>query len=338
MYRSPEYLKVVEEFFDVEHTETRKVLLAIDEADQQAVLASLTHKLYDNIVDRVDDIDFGTIPMTKGDITKLDNYAKLVQCIDTIHDLLVEYKQDTTKNIDVVKEALNNLVERKKLFEKAYALNVELPIVMYNTMALSVISSVSYIITSCIEFIKSPNQESFDLEVDKVALVKTKESLLFTNLQKFNESCRKGQFDSSMEFVIKNNIKNLTGAEIGLVIGGITLIGILLNIIPILRELIFFFYHSRVRVSDYFDIQADLLQMNAHSLEYNKEKEPEEKKRIIAKQMKIVEMFRKVANKLAINSKQSEVNATKEIVSNTKKYRTDEVLDSMPDSAASVLF
>ncbi len=338
MYRSPEYLKIIDEFFDCNHNETRRILLAVDEADQNQVLASLTHKLYDNIVERVDDIDFGTIPDTKGDITKLENYPKLVQCIETITALLKEYKQDTSKNIDIISEALGNIVDRKKLFERAFAYKVELPMIMYSTMSLSVVSSVSFIITSCIEFIKSPNQDTFDVELDKVALLKTKENLLFTNLQKFNESCRKGQFDNAMEFVIKNNIKNLTGAEVGLVIGGITLVGILLNIIPILRELIFFFYYSRVRVSDYFDIQADLLQMNAHSLEYNAEKDVEEKKRIVAKQMKIVELFRKISNKLAINNKQAEVSTTKEITNNTKRYRTDEVLDSIPDSATSSLF
>jgi len=338
MYRSPEYLKAIDEFFDITHNETRKILMNVNEADQNQILASLTHKLYDNIVERVDDIDYGTIPNTKGDITKLENYAKLVQCIETITQLLKEYKQDTSKNIDIVAEALNNIVDRKKLFERAFAYKVELPMIMYSTISLAIISSVSFIITSCIEFIKSPNQDTFDVELDHVALIKTKENLLFTNLQKFNESCRKGQFDSGMEFVIKNNIKNLTGAEVGLVVGGLALIGILLNILPIMRELIFFFYYSRVRVSDYFDIQADLLQMNAHALSYNTEKNQDEKKRIVAKQMKIVEMFRKIANKLAINHKQSEMNTTKEIVNNTKKYRSDEVLDSVPDSATSALF
>ena len=46
------------EFFDITDTETRKVLLAVNEADQNKVLVSLTSKLYDNVVDRIDDIDF----------------------------------------------------------------------------------------------------------------------------------------------------------------------------------------------------------------------------------------------------------------------------------------
>lgn len=336
--RSPEFVSIIDEFFDIEDKETRTVLMNIDEADQNTVLQSLTHKLYDNIVERVDDIDYGELPNTKGDITKLSNYNQLTDCIDTITALLIEYKQDTTKNIDIAAEALNNIVVRKKLFERAYAYNVELPMIMYNTISLSIISSVSYVICACIEFIKSPSSDTFDVELDKVALLKTRDNLLFSNLKKFNDSCRKGQFDQSMEFIIKNNIKNLTGASVGLVVGGLTLLGILLNIIPILRELIFFFYYSRVRVSDYFDIQADLLQMNAQGLEYNNEIDPEKKKKIVNKQMKIVDIFRKISNKLAINNKECEVATSKEIANTTKKYKTNEILDQMPDSAASALF
>ena len=78
--------------------------------------------------------------------------------------------------------------------------------------------------------------------------------------------------------------------------------------------------------------------MNAYNLETNKTDEPEEKKRIAAKQLRIAEFFRKLANKIAIDNKQSEVKATKDIVSSNKKLTSKDVLDSAPDSAASVLF
>ena len=53
---------VITEHFDIHDNKTRKVLLALDETDQSSVLNSLTSKLYDNIVEKVDDIDFGDIP------------------------------------------------------------------------------------------------------------------------------------------------------------------------------------------------------------------------------------------------------------------------------------
>jgi len=54
--------------------------------------------------------------------------------------------------------------------------------------------------------------------------------------------------------------------------------------------------------------------------------------------MKIVDFFRKISNKIAVTAKESEVKATKEITNSNKKYKTDDLLDEIPDSAASALF
>ena len=59
VYRSPEFTKAMNEYFDIQDTKTRKILLAVNEADQNKILTSLTSKLYDNIIDKVDEIDFG---------------------------------------------------------------------------------------------------------------------------------------------------------------------------------------------------------------------------------------------------------------------------------------
>ena len=331
--------KILSENFDIMDTETRKVLVAIDESDQNLVLASLCAKLYDKIVEKVDDIDYGDIPNTKGDITKLSNYDKLVESIEIIQSLLKEFKQDTG-SIDIVDSALKNIKDRKELFEKGFRYNTELPIVVYSTISLSIISSVSFLISTCIEFIKEPNNETFDVVIDKVSLAKSRENLLFRNLEKFNRACDNKQIDQGLEFAIKNASggKGLLGAETGVILGGIALVAIATSIIPITRELIFFFYYTRTRVSDYFDIQADLLQMNAYNVQSSKEMKKEQRDKIAKKQFKIVELFRKIANTLSVEVKGAELSAEKEIQGETKKYKTSEVLKSLPDSAASSLF
>lgn len=339
MTMAQQYNYIIKEYYDITDTETRKILVSVSEADKNQVLSSLTNKLYNDIVDKVDDIDFGTIPMSKGDITKIDNYDRLIQCIATINNIMEEYHQDTKNNIDVINSAIDNLLRRKDLFMKSFQMNLELPMVMYSTIALSIVSSVSFMISSCIEFVKSPSKDSFDVEIDKVALNRTKDNVLFDNLKKFNESCRKGQVDKTIDFVIKNNVKNFTGYEVGLVLSGIALIGIILNIIPILRELIFFFYYSRVKVSDYFEVQADLLQINAYNVESNTTLSKDERTKIVKKQMKIVDTFRKIANTIGIDNKSSEVKATKEIAKTSKeKYKYSDLNDSLPDSVASDIF
>lgn len=338
MINKRDYDIILNEYFDIDHRETRKVMLNINEADQNQVLSALTSKLYDHIVDRVDDIDFGDIPNTKGDITKLDSYQKLVDCVSVMRQLLEEYKQDV-KPIGIIEDAIENVVQRKELFEKAFRYQVELPMITYSTIVLSIISSTSFLVSTCIEFIKIPSQDEFSVILDKVALTKSKSNLLFSNLDKFNTACDKGQIDNCLEVIIKNNMKNLTGVEVGFVVGGVAMAGLLLNIIPILRELIFFFYYSRTRVSDYFDIQADLLQMNAYNLQNNETMKKSERDKIVKKQLKIVELFRKLSNKIAINTKECEVKATKDIVqANKEKVRTTDLMDSIPDSASSALF
>lgn len=338
MINKKDYDTILNEYFDIEHRETRKVMLNINEADQNQVLSALTSRLYDHIVDRVDDIDFGDIPNTKGDITKLDSYQKLVDCVSIMRQLLEEYKQDV-KPIGIIEKAIQNIGARKELFEKAFRYQVELPMITYSTIVLSIISSTSFLVSTCIEFIKIPSQDEFNVILDKVALTKSKSNLLFHNLEKFNTACDKGQIDNCLETIIKNNMKNLTGVEVGFVVGGVAMAGLLLNIIPILRELIFFFYYSRTRVSDYFDIQADLLQMNAYNLQNNETMKKSERDKIVKKQLKIVDLFRKISNKIAINTKECEVKATKDIVqSNKEKARTTDLMDSIPDSASSALF
>lgn len=337
MINRNDYNTILNEYFDIEHNETRKIMLAIDENDQNSVLNALTSKLYDSIVNKVDDIDFGSIPETKGDITKLENYDKLVECINVMEGLLKEFKQDA-KPIHDIKSALKNIETRKDLFERGFKLNIELPMVLYSTITLSIVSSISFLISSCVEFIKSPAEEDFKVTIDKISLVKSKQNLLFTNLDKFNKACDKGQIDNALDYVMKNATKNLTGMETGVVVGSIALVGLLLNIIPILRELIFFFYYSRTRMSDYFEIQADLLQVNAYNIQNNQSINKKEREAIAKKQLKIVEMFRKLSNRLAIEVKTTEVKAEKAISNEKKQYKTSDIVDSVPDSASSILF
>ena len=128
-YRDPIYNKAIMEHFNMLDNRTRKVLLSMNEAGQNSVLMSLTSKLYDKIVEKCDDIDYGDIPKTKGDITKLPNYESLKETISIMHNILNEYKLDTSP-VEELSVAYSNIEARKDLFERAYSYNSELPIAM----------------------------------------------------------------------------------------------------------------------------------------------------------------------------------------------------------------
>lgn len=116
-------------------------------------------------------------------------------------------------------------------------------------------------------------------------------------------------------------------------------LGLVLLIIPVIRELIFFFYYSRTRVADYFDSQASLLQMNAYNIENSLSREPKTRKEIAGKQRKVADVFKKISNAIKIDSRAADQKSQKDIKElDNKKYKQDEVLDNIPDSANSILF
>lgn len=343
IYRSPEYTRAMNEFFDITDTETRKILLAVNEADQNKVLVSLTSKLYDNVVDKVDDIDFGEIEMTRGDIEKLPNFKTLHECLNNMARLLIEFKQDT-KPVDTIAECVANLIESKHIWTKAYAVNAELPMITYNTMVLAVIEATAYMVSMCVEFIKSPSQDTMQIMIDKSALTKSKGHMLFKNIESFNSAYNKGQVEKAMMHVIDENAKkkNFVGIYGGIGVGAavVGLAGLLFCIIPVIRELIFLFYYNRVRVSDFFEVQADLLQVNAYNVENNRlDLTKEERKNISAKQMKTAEKFRKISRAIAVETSNAESKATKEVKNeDNKKYKASDIMEELPDSASSALF
>lgn len=331
------YMQIISENFDITHAETRKTLLAIDEADQNQVLVALAGKLYDNIIDKVDDIDFGSIPSSKGDITQIENYDKLIECIDTMEKILSNYKQSTDP-ILVIKSAVNNIKTRTPEFEKGYRIKNEMTMLFYCSIVLAVISSTSLLISSCIEFIKNPNNDDFNISLSKVSLNKTKKGLLFNNLKRFNKICENKSLDKSLDYVMKMQSNNFLGsASVGAIVGAVAIGTIILNILPIIRELIFFFFYSRTKMSDYFEVQANLLQMNAYNLQNsNPIMKKGEKSKIVKNQLKISDFFKKLSNKLSIESKKGEVSAKKNIDNDKVKYKISDVVDEMPDSASSL--
>lgn len=338
IHRSKQFNEAMK-YFDIEDNMTRAVLLSVNEADQNVVMTSLANKLYSHITEKVDDIDFGTIPNSKGDITKIDNFDNLVDCINIISDILQQYNQDTS-SVEIVNLAIQNMVDRTDMFEKAYKLNIEMPIIIYNTITLAIVSSVSYMISSCIEFVKLPEDRGFDIALDKVGAAKAKDAILFNDLRRFNKICGDGSFDKAMDYVIKQNANNFTGAAF--VFGAssvIVMLGILLSIIPVIRELIFFFYYSRAKISDYFDAQSSLLMINAYNIENNLARDEKVKKKIAADQRKVADTFKKISNTLKVNLKTGEKKAVEETNKLDKqKFKHDDVLDTIPDSSNSVLF
>ena len=198
-----EFDQIIRENFDLSDDYTRKYIISLKEdAQQEQLLRALSISLYESIVSKVDDIDFGSIPMSRGDITKVQGFDGTVKCLNTIRDLVIQYKQNPSV-VDVVISAIENVKDRKHLFVKGYALDAEFPMLIYNLIVLAIERCTSLMIATCIQFIKDPSTTTPRKALDKVAYKKTMEDVMFKQLISFNNMCRTKEIDKQLEASMK---------------------------------------------------------------------------------------------------------------------------------------
>lgn len=380
------YADIVYEYFDPSNSTEFRTLMNLNEEQQDRVLANLATKLYDHIVNEITDIDFGDIPTSKGDITRIPNYLDMVDCINIIHDICVRFKQPTTAT-DTLFKAIQNLKDTKEIWRKSFDIKAGLGMNTYNTLALGIVCSVSLLISSAIEFIK--NQEGdFEFLINKVGMQKSLDSVLFKSLKEFNDGCADGTFmkaiiiannskvniseaevvsfdeaamidtlvRSSKEFInsfganwMKNGFDkakefagdisqgaNAVGTVSGIVagIGGLAVIVAVL--LPAIRNAVHWFFSSKQKLSDYFAIQASLLEINANNVKYMNSKSSAEKEKISKNQMKWVSRFREISNKLSVNMNKAEKTAKNKLEEESNQKLT--MSDVEKPSNVSALF
>lgn len=210
-----EFDQIVKEYFNLFNAPTRRCISLLEDTEQTQMLNALSSALYKKITSDMDKIDFGSIPRSRGDITKIDKYEDMEECLIIMKKLVQEYKQDT-EIVDTVLLAIDNIQTRKAKFQKGFALNVGFVTSLYNLMVLSIQQSVSFLISICIQYVKDPETESIKMALDKVSYYNTKDSMLYEQIVAFNESSANGSLDKVLDAALSGKgIKECGGVEPG---------------------------------------------------------------------------------------------------------------------------
>ena len=323
---------VISEYFDISDRNTRTILLSLDEADQNNMLLSLTSKLYSIIINHTTDIDFGAIPQTKGNIKALKEYPKMRECLDVMEGILKEYRQPL-ETVDTIRAAMDFIENDGSLYYKGFMIKSDIIMITYNTMVLSIVNSISYLIACTVEYIKTSSTSDFKVVFDKAGLSRVKDSLVYDNLVSFNKACAEGQVESAFRSLIQHKVRNfaVSTSTLTAIATMMAVCSILINILPIVRELTYFFFAIRTRISQYFDLQADLLEMNIQGIENNEVQTIDDKKAVIRKQL--AQKFRNIAEFFMVNTANADKKATKMQKEDNKGMNVNDVVDSKPDSA-----
>lgn len=287
----------------------RNEITSLLESEAHAIDNMMVTNLYKSAISKTH-IDFGNIPESKGDVTKYSGYASMNEVLKLIGDI-ANAQNVQLPEVDTVNTALDNLVANRELFVRGFKLDKEFVIFQYNILVYAAVEATSTIISSYVEYIKRP--DAIDFKIIKNPLHGGAVSIL--NLDKFNKAVKNGDFSKAINVVLKSGRENFAGAAAM----GVLITGAVLSIVPIMRELIFAFYYSRMKLSDYLKQQAELLEINKQSIDAST-RSARDKQKIVKAQSKRIHFLNTVADKIKVDAKLSGKEAGIELKKENKNW------------------
>lgn len=302
---------------------SRKAMMYLSEAEEIQISDKLISKLYQTMLDKYSYIDFGEIPNSKGDITKLPQYDTLKDSIEMLEELKLKAGLVQLPELVTINTAFQHIEHYKTKFVLGFAQEVKMIEVLYNTITASLVASINLMIYTMVDFVKTPGGD-FVTALDIQKKSRNMDFLLLRNLENFNENVRKGEIVKFFDTML--NAEKFIGATVAT---SAMVVATLIAVTPVIRELIYYMYHMRMNVSEYLDMQAKFLELNASALRYNDDKKTHHKKRtVVGNQERMAKTLRDWAHKFRIKSDTSEKQTKKDV---EKKIDFDELKSSMND-------
>lgn len=294
----------------------RQVITTLTESEVQSVNNTMVSNLYKSAIEKAH-IDFDDIPQSKGDVTRYLGYKSLTQSIEILKE--ISSKNDTKiPELEIVENALNNIVMYREVFEKGFRLNKEFVELQYNTLVYACVESVSVLISSYVDFVKRPDKIDFVIVKDP----KRGGSVSIQNLEKFNLTVKKGDFSKTMNAVVNSGKEGLIGVD-DIIIPALILGGVI-SLVPMIRELMFLFYYSRMKVSDYLKQQAALIEINKQSV-LSSSVSIKEKNAILKKQNEKIHSLQALSDRIKVDKVMSENKSNVEISKQNKSWSIGEI-------------
>lgn len=308
-----------------EYGEKQKIY-ALTEEQQAIVNDKMVGNLYQSALRRKD-IDFGDIPNSKGDIQKFSGYQTMVDCVAMLKALTKKFGIKM-QEIDIVEDAIDNIRIQKKTFEKGYALDVDFIKMYYQALVLACIDATTLLLASYVEYTRTLNNVEFQIKKGKGV----SGNICIDSLAKFNQSIKDGSFNKFADGLLSKRQENFLGGASAAAIAGKTLIavGIGVNIVPVLRLLLFYFYDLRISVAEMLDYQKELLEMNKFSLK-SSSMEAQKRNKILAKQKGYMDKLDKVADKIRVQDQLATKSSTNSIKQDNKQWNLSNVTNDGND-------
>lgn len=324
------------------------------ESSNDASNAALLQKLYMDIISK-SNIDFGSIPDSKGNLIKYKEYKLLERSLENINELFKGIQSDEVK---LTNELHDFIISAKKDFEFGFNFDVEIIKITYNTAVMSLYEMINLCILSYAQRIREDSGVTVNFSKSKRKCL-----LIVKNCEGLVKMWKTGQWSKLIAAIKKNPrkfavkesattaneagiisggataIKTLGGlatgsASVGQMaeIGGLTLaeapiilkiagvLTVLLALLFIIRGLISLFFAARVRMANYIRTQKEFV-------DFEKQKEFDKgDDRAVSKFSKISDKLENLATRIEVKIVADDKTAKKDLMdSNKKDYSTSEL-------------
>ena len=294
------------------HYREKNMIIALESEDKTRIDATMLNNLFTSVVNKAH-VDFGSIPHSAGDIEKYSEYKQLIEVLDNLAGVAQQSGINITE-LAVINDALGNLRAYKDTFINAYKMEKDILVMQYNVLVAACIESTSLIVASYMDFIRRIDKGEFTI----IKNIKKIDGICFDSLNRFNKVVKTGEFAKFASTILAK--EGFIGTETLLL--STLFIGAAISVVPITRELVFYYYYSRMNLSDYLKQQAIFLELNKPVVQ-SSAKTMSEKKNIIKKQEALAKAMTKLSDKIKVNHKVTNVKTEKDVKDEQKSWSLD---------------
>lgn len=280
-------------------------LRKLSEDERVEMSKGLVESVYKATAERAMGLDYDDVAQSEGDITKIQDYATLKASIDLLQGMQSNLKEKI-QDLDTVVSAHQNLMNNAGNFEQGFRVGNTGVILLYNNMAMSLVCSVSFLISTTVDYVKEPVGDYSAHFRTNASSHRGFPTVMLDSLAKFNTLAVNG--DLAKFFEVSFSKRALVGSTVGVSAAVLIGVGVAFSIVPLIREAVYQFYHTRVKFSDHLRLQASFLEMNRAKLGSNKDM-----KKTAQKQETVMKNLQTLADKIDVDQKNSTKRAENDI-------------------------
>ena len=302
----------------------RGAVLAMNEANQIKVTDDLLSGMMKFITDKYNQIDFGEIEKSVGDIRRFKYYSMLMENIDTLTNIYTSSSDAGAKKyievLTAMRAILNFLEDNRTMVSTLYKQGNGLVQITYTSLVSSCVCALGVLVNNTIRFVTTEKDTDCEVLFDEIpSTIKNIHIKNITNAANNLDTIYKvlTYFSTKKGNQLTNESVSLA-AVVGGIAAGIGIIILITKLVVLIREIIYSIYHLRVKMSDMIKVQMYLLQTNIESLTSNGKNV-----KVIARQKKILGLLEGLLKKISVKVDSVNSLVTNEINSENNKLHID---------------